>query len=57
MLRLDQRHALKAFRASVGDVEGHKSDCILAWEGAQLGKAGSVRIKAREITLQMTKAS
>jgi hypothetical protein len=23
MLRLYQRHALKAFRASVGDVEGH----------------------------------
>jgi len=30
VLWLYQRHALKAFRASVGDVEGHKADCIFA---------------------------
>jgi hypothetical protein len=30
MLWLDQRHALKAVRAFVGDKEGHKRDCILA---------------------------
>ncbi len=29
MLGLYQRHALKALRASVGDEEGHKGDCIL----------------------------
>jgi len=29
MLWLYQRHALKAVRASVGDKEGHKRDCIL----------------------------
>jgi len=36
MLGLDQRHALKALRASVGDEEGHKADCILA--GLACGK-------------------
>ncbi len=29
MLWLYQRHALKAFRALVGDEEGHKTDCVL----------------------------
>ncbi len=36
MLWLCQRHAFKAFRASVGDEEGHKADCILA--GLACGK-------------------
>ncbi len=35
MLWLYQRHALKAFRASVGDVEGHKADCILVQRAGQ----------------------
>jgi len=39
LLWLYQRHALKAFRAFVGDVEGHKKDCILA----VMSKAGSIR--------------
>ena len=34
-----QRHALKAFRASVGDVEGHETDGILAQEGVQPDKS------------------
>ena len=36
VLWLDQRHALKAIRASVGDEEGHKMDCILV--GLTCGK-------------------
>ena len=35
MLWLDQRHALKAFWASVRDEEGHKADCILALRPGQ----------------------
>jgi len=35
MLWLYQRHALKAFRASVGDEDGHKADCILALRAGQ----------------------
>jgi len=30
MLWLYQRNALKAFGASMGDVDGHKANCILA---------------------------
>jgi len=29
VLWLYQRHTLKAFRAYGGDVEGHKTDCVL----------------------------
>jgi len=36
VLRLYQRHALKAVRASVGDEEGHEAICILA--GLACGK-------------------
>ncbi len=36
VLGLDQSHALKTFRASVGDEEGHKMDCILV--GLACGK-------------------
>ena len=42
MLGLNQRHALKTFRASVGDEEGHKADCILAREGEQPIKSGTI---------------
>ena len=38
ILRRYQRHALEAFRASVGDEEGHEADCILAREGEQANK-------------------
>jgi len=38
VLGLDQGNALKAFRASVGDEEGHEADCILAREGEQAEK-------------------
>jgi hypothetical protein len=41
MLRLDQRHTLKAFRASVGDEEGHKADCILVQKAGQALKIHS----------------
>jgi hypothetical protein len=36
VLWLYQRHALEACRASVGNVKGHKADCILA--GLACGK-------------------
>jgi len=39
--RLYQRHALKAFRASVEDEEGHKADCILALRPVQALKIHS----------------
>jgi hypothetical protein len=32
MLWLDQRHAPKAFRASVGDEEGHRIKLFMDWE-------------------------
>jgi len=56
MLWLDQGNALKTLRAYVGGCRGHRVDCILAREGAQLGKARSVRIKARKVMLQMSEA-
>ncbi len=39
VLGLYQRHALKAFRASVRYVEGHETDGILAQEGVQPDKS------------------
>ncbi len=35
MLWLYQRHALKAFRASVGDENSYKADCILVQKAGQ----------------------
>ncbi len=32
MLCLYQRHALKAFRASVGDEDGHRIKLFMDWE-------------------------
>ncbi len=46
MLGLNQRHALKTFRASVGDEEGHRADCILAQWVLQPMKSG----KAKHLT-------
>ncbi len=43
---LYQRHALKAFRASVGDEEGHRVDCVLAQWVLQHLKKG----KAKHLT-------
>ncbi len=48
MLWLYQRHALKAFRASVGDVEGHKMDCILALRAGQVLKIHSLPTSPRK---------
>ncbi len=42
MLWLYQRHALKAFRASVEDEEVHKKDCILALRAGQALKFHSL---------------
>jgi hypothetical protein len=42
MLCLYKHHALKALRASVGDVEGHKVDCILALRTGQALKIHSL---------------
>ena len=39
MLGLNQRHALEAFRTSVGDENGHIEDCILALRATQAKKA------------------
>jgi len=39
ILWLNQRHALKVFRVSVGDEEGHETDGILAQEGVQPDKS------------------
>ena len=36
--RLYQGHAFKAFRASVGDEDSHKADCILALRAGQAEK-------------------
>jgi len=42
MLWLYQRHPLKAFRASVGDENSYKADCILALRAGQVLKIHSL---------------
>jgi len=48
MLRMYQRHALKAFRAFVGDEDGHKMDCVLALRAGQVLKIHSLPTSPRK---------